>query len=79
VVWVKNNREVVRGEEMSSKQNMPSEKKKNTAKESRENQKSTRHVTENIKESGKLNELQTKPLSSRGKKQRQKSKLAPRG
>jgi hypothetical protein len=71
---------MLRGEEMSNKKNLGNgEMKGMSARESRENPLSRRHTAENVKESGKLNESQTKPMSSRGKKQRQKSKLAPRG
>jgi hypothetical protein len=38
-----------------------------------------RYTSENVKFTPKLNETQTKSLSSRGKKQRQQSKLPPRG
>jgi hypothetical protein len=64
---------------MDNKEGILNEHPKVSPKGSFVNVQSRRYAGANVLTSSKLNDSQTRPLSSRGKKQRQKSKLAPRG
>ncbi len=69
----------MRGEKMDNKENTENETPKASTKGHHVHRQPERYTGENVRAPRKLNESQTKALSSGGKKQRQKSKLAPRG